>query len=650
MSYSRKTITAQELALVYGMSVNGIVKRMDSQGVQPHFLKNVDGQKVRARGGRLRVYYLSQLPGEALEKVNNAWQNLPALSGEERTWAELPDWKREAASDRLMILNLLKVEYQRPENLLKRNKIAILEAFTFRYNKGLIDRELLKRTGKKSPRTVMRWMDALNEGIRNKDKDFRMSLVPSYGKRAGHLKVKPEEKLAIDNLILKGSFDGKRSNIAQNAIPVSVLYSIYMRQAQANGMTEISYSTFWRYYLAIPYITRVYYREGHRAFENKCLPSAIRGYDGIPANDWWSSDGHRLNVLARNPENDWVGRPTLVAWMDMGSRKIMGFDITETETKESVIGSFATSIRQNGYAIPANALLDNGKAYKNTQTTGRSRKRFYRFLGDAGEREIQGIFHQIGTRTHFTDPYNAKSKPIERLWGTVDFYFSKLIPAYTGKNAMDKPEYFNDLQKRVKQTPEVLPTISELRDRFGEFVEWYNARPHKGIGMGGRSPDEAYNETSDGLITINEQTLQRETMYFASKTIRTQGIKHADKWYRDGDGLYTLHLREKVKVFYDPADLSGFEVYDLNGKYLFRAEMMEYASLSALAGAKSENEIREQRKLRQKVTKYAMEGAKASGKLTSLANTVEIEAINNNPALSGKKDTGDDADIKDFGE
>lgn len=635
-----KTVSATELAKTLDMSLNGAVKRIENAGVRPIL---IDG---KGRGGKVRAYRVAGLPAEIRAQVEACRRALPATEDRPVEWSELPQWKIDSATNRFELLTLLDIELKDPANW-DRPQGAIIEAFVSRYNRGKISKDLLARLGQRDPRTVKRWIAAYNAC---KQPDRRTALIPQYGKRLGQTKVKPEELQVINNLYLTGNIDGKKDAIGQNKLPVKGVYMLYSSMAEANGLTSVSYATFWRYISMIPHITRLNYRSGNKEFSDTCIPSAIRGYRDILPDDWWCSDGHTLNLFCYDKDERKIIRPVVVAWMDLGSRKPMSWEIGESETKESVIGSLANGIRNNGYVYPLNLLLDNGKAYKNKQTTGRSRKRHYLYLTESDERDLRGAFARIGPTAHFTDPYNAKSKPIERFWQVVNDYVSRTFVGYTGRNVVEKPEYLAELMKRAKNDPSVLPTLNEVREKFAEFVAWYCDRPHTGEGMDGRTPNEVHAQGMEELRTIDESALAFACLHRYEAVVQRHGVKRYGRWYRDADQKLLLYLTERVEIAVNPEDLSSVEIYTLDGKHICRAEAVEYASMNAESRAESEGEIRRLQRDRMKVRKLAEQGAVIKGRRDLIEHTIEAEAAREFPQLTGTQYADELKNLKRLGE
>ena len=106
---------------------------------------------------------------------------------------------------------------------------------------------------------------------------------------------------------------------------------------------------------------------GAKEFKDTHTPHIVRDLHDVKAGDIWLSDGHDLDVICytgrkkSNGERE-TARPVLVVWQDLKSRMIVGWNISYTETTESIAIALKRSIEN--YGVPGAIYSDNGKAYK----------------------------------------------------------------------------------------------------------------------------------------------------------------------------------------------------------------------------------------------------------------------------------------------
>ncbi len=86
------------------------------------------------------------------------------------------------------------------------------------------------------------------------------------------------------------------------------------------------------------------------------------------------------------------------------------------------------------------------------------------------------MFERLEIKAHFALPYNARSKPIERIFRIFNDQLERLVPSYVGASIGDKPAWMkpNEQFARSMHNPHV-PTIEEAnnlilgwRNRYGD--------------------------------------------------------------------------------------------------------------------------------------------------------------------------------------
>ena len=99
-------------------------------------------------------------------------------------------------------------------------------------------------------------------------------------------------------------------------------------------------------------------------------------------------------------------RPTLVAWMDMRSRDILGDVICVKANGDTLKESLVKVIYTAG--VPKRLLIDNGKDYTKQELTGQNRKK--RNIDFDFDAETMGFYQSIGIQgVDRALPYQASS-------------------------------------------------------------------------------------------------------------------------------------------------------------------------------------------------------------------------------------------------
>lgn len=312
-------------------------------------------------------------------------------------------------------------------------------------------------------------------------------------------------------------------------------------------------------------------RDGEKAFTDKCLPYIERDYGKLSPNDIWVSDHHLWDIFVRirdkREKDGWrLIRPWGSYWMDMRTRKIMASIIREdSPNSDIVLCSFGLGVKHHG--IPRRVLLDNGKDYK-------ARDMFYPeghciVSEEDGEKISESLAANLQVEVTYAIPYNAKAKPIERVFNSFEEQLGKKYASYAGSNAKKRPEDLKDMGLMDH------PTLEEFIEQHNQFVyEIYNNTKHTGDGMDGRSPNQAFAELPFIVRRTTEATLFFSLMRVkGSRKVGRNGIKFNNVHYYHDECI--RYLDKKVTARYSPANPEILYVFDLDENYLFTAEKVK---------------------------------------------------------------------------
>lgn len=319
-------------------------------------------------------------------------------------------------------------------------------------------------------------------------------------------------------------------------------------------------------------------REGEKYFEDNFMPTMQRDYSKLLPNDIWVSDHHLWDVFVRIPDGNggWKPvRPWGSYWMDMRTRKVMfGFIREEAPNSDIVLLSFGIAVKK--YGIPKRVYLDNGKDYK-------ARDLFYpeghlskedkqnKDITQHGisKEELDKSYNSLASNLQlevtYAIPYNARAKPIERLFDTLEDDFGKFYPSYAGSNAKKKPEDLKNLDIME------MITMEEFIEHHKKFIEdIYNNAPHSGNSMDNKSPNYWY-----ANLDFSKRMMADETLYFTlmrtsrPRKIQKEGIRFNKEYYLNPE--YQNYVGTEVIVKYNPINLEIIYVFDMNENFIFTA-------------------------------------------------------------------------------
>ena len=366
--------------------------------------------------------------------------------------------------------------------------------------------------------------------------------------------------------------------LQQSQLPFAVCYRLTLAEAAKNGDKIPKEKAFKKLLDNTPYSVKVRGREGKKAFEDKCMPTALRDFSALAPNELWVSDHHLWDLFVRVPDGHggWKpARPWGSYWMDMRTRKVMSsFIRIESPNSDIVLLSFGIAVEK--YGIPQEVYLDNGRDYK-------ARDLFYP-EGHMSKQDIKNeeiikdgiseyflknatnsLAANLQMKVTYARPYNARAKPIERLFNTIENNFGKLYPSYAGSNAKNRPE---DLKKLDIMD---MPTLEEFIEHHTQYIEdIYNNCPHSGDSMKNKSPNYWYDS-----IEYTKRTMSSDMLYFTfmrvsrARKVSKEGIRFNKKLYLNPE--YQNYVDKKVIIKHNPTAPENIYIFDLNENFLFIA-------------------------------------------------------------------------------
>jgi len=378
------------------------------------------------------------------------------------------------------------------------------------------------------------------------------------------------------------------------------LNTCFINKDQQKGWKVPSLSSMHRYVeRQIPLYVRVLHREGLAAFQAKCAPYIESDPDSVRPGAIWVGDHHQFNCWIRY-RGRWI-RPWLTAWADYRSRNIVGWHISSSPNQTTILQSFKRAVEKHG--PPDTVKIDNGRDYDSEMWTGTTKvKRKAAKAGYLDEQMVAGLYAMMGIGISFAIPYHPQSKPIERLFDTIDCQFTKTINTYCGKDTNRKPEYLNDLLSSEKAI-ESAHDIKSFAAKFAEYVKVYNNTAHSGRGMDGRSPAEVL-ATRQSLRVLAEGVLDLIARVWSRElVVGKNGVKFNKMWYGQGDLELMAYQGKKVRVAYDPDDLRRVHVY--NAATMKLITIAEQARLVRYGRAVDEDSLREASRQKARAVKAA---------------------------------------------
>lgn len=326
------------------------------------------------------------------------------------------------------------------------------------------------------------------------------------------------------------------------------------------------------------------------------------------------ADGHVLNFQVINPFTGKPTRATLVGFLDWKSTALVGYEIMMTENTQCIASALRNAIINLG-VIPKVVYQDNGKAFKS---------KYFQNV-DFDEEGFNGVYANLGIRSVFAKPYNARAKVIERFFLEFQEEFEKMMTSYIGTSIEDKPAWLKRGEKlhrdmHKKLTKNYIPTVQEAIKFIDCWLDFHNSKPCpndrsktiqemlNGIQADCRQSAErsgdTFNAGNQAKQVIDKNILNDLMMKTEARTINKHGITFLGMHYRSD---VILGLRDKVYVRYSLFDLSKVHVYSMKGEFLCVAHRVQkvHPMANFLGTVKDMEEYKQQYQRQQRQFKKA---------------------------------------------
>lgn len=223
------------------------------------------------------------------------------------------------------------------------------------------------------------------------------------------------------------------------------------KAAKIKGWKLPSRATIYRLIDEVSKSEEVMSRKGKQAWKAEIRPKTKRNYDNLMVMQETVGDGHTFDIFVEYQGK--AIRADLSAWVDLRSRKGVGWCITPQANSESIGLAMKNAIESHGLA--GVIYTDNGKDY----------------LSEYIEAVCNDL--EIGIRNCI--PKSPQSKLIERFFREVHDKFSRYQPGYCGNKPENRPEGFD--QKKLLKAGKLM-SLETLVERFAAWVEEYNNTVH----------------------------------------------------------------------------------------------------------------------------------------------------------------------------
>lgn len=378
-------------------------------------------------------------------------------------------------------------------------------------------------------------------------------------------------------------------------------------------LTELQLKQFAPEYLPIPSVDTFgralekrtpipvvqYFRYGQKAYKDKCSPYIKRTYRDLYSNDIWVCDNHTFDVIVN--ENGKNVRVYLSTFLDVRSRKIVGWYVTDNPKSQATVIALRNGIR--AYGIPKMVYSDNGREFL-THDIGGKGFRERKLYTESDEHKPPTILELLGIEFRTALVRNAKAKIVERAYRTLKEQFSRLFYGYTGGHVLERPERL----KKLAKNPDNFTIVEDFREYVDYWIRGiYNREVHTGDDMNGKCPDQVFSDCLiEQRVALDEELNLMMLRNSRMQKVKRNGVmlKFYDKelWFRT-DELCLHHFGESVYLRYDPEDLNSVRVYNEEDRFIGEAALE--TPLSYFASTEEiQAHMQETRKLEKTVKAY----------------------------------------------
>lgn len=326
-------------------------------------------------------------------------------------------------------------------------------------------------------------------------------------------------------------------------------------------------------------------------YRTKFAPKIAQDPERYHAGRCWVGDHTTLDFWVRWGER--VIRPTLTAWQDWRTRKIVGCVLTEGPSADTILASLRIGLLDpSNMGGPTEVLVDNGKDYDSwtLQGTTKSERLSHRITRGKVETDtpaFAGIFGLLNIKVGHSLAYNPNGKArMERFFRTLHEDFDRSQSTYCGRSSDHRPEYLNDL---LRNQPHQVPTAVNIIERLKTWIGWYNDRAEHDIddlSVDGRkvSPNAAMaawctspllRDTGGALDMMLLRWHKPVSVTQKGVTIATYGTPLS---YGQGDPMLLAYKGQGkcVMVAVDPDNLNIAQVYDLQLRHICEVKQNEF--------------------------------------------------------------------------
>lgn len=337
-------------------------------------------------------------------------------------------------------------------------------------------------------------------------------------------------------------------------IPSKPSYSaVAAKLREDHGHSDATDSAVRRYLKSLPAtlgsnsparVGKHYYHQNLGKF--KCRDVSV-----LEVGEVYEGDGHTVDAYIAHPHHGGPYRPELTVWIDVRSRYIAGWYLSDAESSISTLLALSHALTSHDH-VPAWVHIDNGSGYKSKMMSDKS----------------TGFYARFDIQATFAIPGNSRGKGLVEHWfHTFRDHFDKFWnngQDYCGHDmAQETNRRMNDM---IKQGKRKLLSLDEYREGIERFIHTYNHRTTRTLD--GQSPADLWQQLKPVHVELPDAAVIRPMQ---ERMVRRCMVSLEGRQYEHR--ALALFDGQKVRVEYDLHDDSRVWILDQSGRMICDATL-----------------------------------------------------------------------------
>lgn len=415
--------------------------------------------------------------------------------------------------------------------------------------------------------TLYRWDKAYGPSCR------RVALLPKWGSRDKFSRLSDGDREYLLNLYLDPRAPHRTVQMVYDSWTLNL--ARVSRHEGRKPAKAPSYSTV-NNFLKQPTVKILKFAAVHgtRKAMEKFGPYVTRtrseAYRGLA----YVGDHHQIDKPVISKDRKRVVFPWITAWLDYATTMCVGYHLSESPNTDTIKLALREALR---WGVPDIVHVDNGKDYRAKFFEGGRVKENRKYRVAADETELKGIYAQLLVKIVHANPYNARSKIIERWFQIFTKRMTPGLSGHRGTSFDQRPEYAEKLRKKTLAAIEAgeplgsdhgtAMTWEEFEDIVAHTVRWANeVRETKAEGVKGATAWEAWSNDDHPLRAADPGSIWCLFLADDSRVVTKSGVKFLHRRYENT--ALAKFEGQQVRVRYEPANLRSILVHELAGDRL----------------------------------------------------------------------------------